>query len=416
METEVSPSSAAPDVQSASALIPVPAGALVVPAIDEVSAAERVRLSVIVPTFNESPNVRPLVELLSGLLAEPLQGSYEIIIVDDDSPDQTWRVAQELTAQFPALRVMRRVGEKGLSSAVIRGWQVARGENLAVIDGDLQHPPETLLQLWRTLSSENADLVVASRHVEGGGVSDWSIIRRFLSRGAQVLGFLLLPKVLGRVSDPMSGYFMFSRKSIAGVELNPIGYKILLEVIGRGRMERIREVGYVFKERSAGESKVTWHLYLQYLLHLLRLRLATWPVARFIRFGVVGFSGVFVDMGFLFLLSDPSMLAWGLTRSKAIAAELAIINNFLWNDAWTFRDKAGTQRRFSQKLHRLMKFNVICGIGLVLNVVLLNVMFNFLHLNRYLANAIAIVIVTFWNFWLNMKLNWRVAEAGPSQK
>jgi len=112
-------------------------------------------------------------------------------------------------------------------------------------------------------------------------------------------------------------------------------------------------------------------------------------------------------MAVLFLLSDPRALGFGLTRSKIVAAELAIINNFLWNDAWTFRDLVGTQRGLRHKLRRLVKFNIVCGIGLALNVVLLNVQFNLLHMNRYVANLIAIGLVTGWNFWLNLKLSWR---------
>jgi dolichol-phosphate mannosyltransferase len=134
------------------------------------------------------------------------------------------------------------------------------------------------------------------------------------------------------------------------------------------------------------------------------------PVNRFVRFGVVGLSGVVVDMGLLFLLSDPSMLGWGLTRSKLIAAELAIINNFIWNDTWTFRDIASHQRGFRHRLQRFAKFQLICLGGLVLNTVLLNLQFNLLGMNRYLANAVAIGIVTGWNFWLNFKLSWRAAD------
>ena len=217
---------------------------------------------------------------------------------------------------------------------------------------------------------------------------------------------MLLPGVLGRVSDPMSGYFMIRRSAIAGVELNPVGYKILVEVIGRGRVRGIAEVGYVFRERVVGESKVTWRVYLEYLRHLLRLRLASLPGSRFVRFAVVGASGVLVDMAALFVLSDPRMLGLGLTRSKLMAAELAILSNFLLNDAWTFRDVAAEHRGLRNKLRRLASFNVICGIGLAINVVLLNLQFNLLHMNRYLANLISIAVVTAWNYWFNLRLSW----------
>jgi dolichol-phosphate mannosyltransferase len=216
----------------------------------------------------------------------------------------------------------------------------------------------------------------------------------------------------------MSGYFIIRRSAIQGVELRPLGYKILLEVLGRGRCRWIGEVPYVFRERIEGESKVSRKIYLEYLQHLLRLRISTLPLSRLARFAVVGLSGVVVDMGLLFLLSDPSMMGWGLTRSKLIAAELAIVNNFIWNDAWTFRDLSKDQWQFGQRLRRFWKFQVICLAGLLINTVLLNVQFNVFGVNRYVANAIAIAAVTGWNFWLNLKLSWRVTDAqkSPQQK
>lgn len=368
-----------------------------------------VHFSLIIPTYNESRNIKNIVGLLSHLLDETIPGKYELIVVDDNSPDHTWELAQDLISDYQQLRVIRRQHERGLSTAVIRGWQLARGEVLGVIDGDLQHPPEVLLQLLEAIQ-QGADLAVASRHTEGGGVSTWRIDRRFLSRGAQLLGLILLPGVVGRVSDPMSGYFLVRRSAIAGRTLSPLGYKILIEVLGRGDVRRITEVGYVFRERLEGESKVTWKQYVEYLHHLARLRLSQGPMGRFIRFGLVGLSGVFVDMTVLYLLSDPSTLGWGLTRSKIIAAEIAIINNFLWNDRWTFGDIANQQRGWRQRCKRLFKFNIVCLAGLVLNVLLLNLLFNVLDINQYIANLIAICAVTLWNFWINLKLSWRVTE------
>ncbi len=389
------------------------------------------KFSLVIPTYNERGNVTQLIAQLTTLLDGFMPADYELILVDDDSADRTWQVAQDLTDQYPQLQVMRRQKENGLSSAVIRGWQVAQGEILGVIDADLQHPPEVLLNLLQA-TLDGADLSVASRHVEGGGVSDWSVVRRFLSRGAQVLGLMVCPAVVGRVSDPMSGYFLVRRSAIAGPILNPLGYKILLEVIGRGTVQKIAEVGYVFQERASGASKVTWKQYIDYLGHLIRLRSQgrksqgrksqgrksqsritsvhqDFPTRRLIRYGLVGLSGLFVDMAILYLLS--TQLGWGLTRSKIIAAEVAIISNFLWNDAWTFADLSQRQRGWSARFKRLLKFNTICLIGLVLGVLLLNIFYNlvFQQKLRYVANLIAIGLVALWNFWINLKLNWRTA-------
>ena len=377
-----------------------------------------IQFSLIVPTYNESGNIEKIIWILSNLLDQVLPEDYELIIVDDDSPDRTWEIAHNLTPQFPCLRVMRRQSEQGLSTAVIRGWQAARGKVLGVIDGDLQHPPEVLLSMLEAIE-QGADLAVASRHIEGGGVSDWSIARRFLSRGAQLLGLVVLPQVISRISDPMSGYFLIRRSAIAGQLLKPVGYKILIEVLGRGNIEQIVEIGYVFQEREEGESKVTWKQYRDYLHHLLLLRLSTgrigrlrqrldFPTGRFIRFVLVGFSGMVIDMGMLYGLYN--LLGLGLTRSAILAAELAIVNNFFWNDRWTFKDLTDKQRGWRKVVKRFVKFNIICLMGLILKVLLLNLQFNGFHINAYLANFLAIITVTVWNFWINLKLSWRVTE------
>jgi dolichol-phosphate mannosyltransferase len=401
-------------------LMTAPSGALRIPKYPPKGACSKdgVLFSLIIPTYNERDNIKNVIQVLTKLLDSSIYGDYELIVVDDDSPDRTWEVATSFINSYPQLRVMRRVGERGLSQAIIRGWQAASGQILGVIDGDLQHPPDVMLQLLRAVS-EGADLAVGSRHVDGGGVSSWSVVRRFLSRGAQVLGLIILPGVLGRVSDPMSGYFMVRRDCIAEITLNPVGYKILLEVIGRGDIKEIAEVGYVFNERVEGESKVTWKQYVDYLRHLIRLRLTTghlgrslgrfkFPVGRFLRFGVVGFSGLGVDLAVFYVLRE--VLKLGLTRSTILSAEMAIINNFLWNDIWTFGDISRRQKGVGARLKRFLKFHVICLAGVILQALIVNLLYNVLKLNEYLAKLIAIAVVVLWNFWVNLKLSWRVTD------
>ena len=410
-------------------LVPVPSGVFQVSGspINQGNVDEApLKFSLVLPTYKEAGNIQDIVKILTDLLDQSIAGDYELIVVDDNSPDHTWKLALELTSDYPQLKVMRRTEEKGLSTAVIRGWQVARGNILGVIDADLQHPPEVLQQLLGEMD-KGADLAVASRHVEGGGVSEWSIIRRFLSRGAQMLGLIILPEVIGRLSDPMSGYFMVRRTAIAGKPLSPVGYKILIEVTARGKIRWLGEAGYVFRERQAGESKVTWKQYIEYLQHLVRLRLSL--SARFIQFCLVGFSGLFVDLTVFSLLRKG--LELGLTRSTILSAEVAIINNFLWNDLWTFRDISSRQPGKRQRLKRFIKFNFVCLAGVILQTLLVNTFFAIfqkLQLDTTIANIttngflrgvltsdllaklMSIVIVTFWNFWLNTKLSWRVTD------
>jgi dolichol-phosphate mannosyltransferase len=372
------------------------------------------KLSLVLPTYNEGGNIESIIRIISQLLDAVIAGEYELIVVDDDSPDRTWEIAAALCTNYPQLQVMRRTTERGLSTAVIRGWQVARGEILGVIDADLQHPTEILLQLLQQID-RGADLAVASRHVEGGGVSQWSWIRRVLSRGAQMLGLMILPEVIGRLSDPMSGYFMVRRRSIVGKTLSPVGYKILIEVVGRCKIDWIAEVGYVFRERQTGESKVTWKQYVEYIQHLLKLRLSRSAV--FIQFCLVGLTGVVVDVSVFNILRQVFEL--GLTRSAIISAEIAIVNNFLWNDLWTFADISRRQPGKAQRLKRFFKFNLVCSVGVILQLIIINIIYNFFNLNDslksliridILAKLIAIVLVTLWNFWFNSKLSWRVTQ------
>ena len=223
--------------------------------------------SLVVPTFNERPNIGPLIGRIEAVLnQEPID--FEIIIVDDNSPDETWKLAQEIAKEDSHLQVIRREGSRGLATAVVAGWKAAKGEILGVIDADLQHPPEILPHLLEPILSGLADISVASRHASGGGVGKWNLPRRLISRGAAAIAFLLLPQTLRRVQDPMSGFFLIRRSVINSARLKPKGYKILLEVLAKGNYRRIVEVPYVFEERKDGKSKLGPKQYLEFLIHL----------------------------------------------------------------------------------------------------------------------------------------------------
>ncbi len=229
------------------------------------------RLSLVLPTYNERQALPLLLAQLTALLDRRLPNHYELIVADDDSPDRTWELALELTHQYPHLRVLHRQGERGLASAVVRGWQAAQGEILGVMDADLQHPPETLLALLAAMQP-GVDLAIASRHAPQGCSQGWPWGRRLLSQGARWLSWLFLPEAAQRTSDPLSGYFLVRRAALVGCPLVPVGYKILLEVLSHGRIQQVREIGYTFGPRRAGHSKVTQRHYWEYLQHLRRLR------------------------------------------------------------------------------------------------------------------------------------------------
>ena len=226
--------------------------------------------SLIIPCYNERANIQSLLVRLNTLLAQILPGDYELLVVDDNSPDGTADLVEEVMKTLPQVSLLRRKDERGLATAIIAGWKKASGELLGVIDADLQHPPELVVELLAALRA-GADLAVASRHVTGGGVSDWNPTRRVLSRGAQILAALFTPAAR-MVSDPMSGFFIVRAASVNLSSLNPLGYKILLEVLRRGSFRKIAEVPYIFQERKHGGSKVTWRQYAEFLVHIWRLR------------------------------------------------------------------------------------------------------------------------------------------------
>jgi dolichol-phosphate mannosyltransferase len=215
-------------------------------------------LSVVVPTYNEAGSVTGLAERLHAALADR---EWELVIVDDGSPDGTADMAEALAPRIP-VKVVRRAGKAGLASAVVAGFTAARGDILVVMDADLSHPPEVVPALVNAVE-HGADLAVGSRYVSGGGVMDWPLQRRVVSRVACLMGNLLVP-----VRDATSGFFALRRSVIDGVTLNPIGFKIGFEVIARGRHKKVVEVPYTFRDRELGASKFGRREVAQYVVQL----------------------------------------------------------------------------------------------------------------------------------------------------
>jgi len=249
-------------------VLAAPGGPLVVPR----SCARRVHFSLIVPTFNESDNILAFLSALREVLDPALGEDYEIVVVDDDSPDGTGELAARTALTYPQLRVVRRRGERGLARAVIRGWQVANGDILGTINADFQHPPAVLAEMLAQMG--RADIVVASRFAEGGGLGDWAMHRRINSRVAHQFGRIILPQAFRRTSDPLSGCYIFRRQAIAGIELHPLGFKTLMEILVRGDFRQVREVSYEMRARQRGASKLRMRHWFDYFYHLLRLRRA----------------------------------------------------------------------------------------------------------------------------------------------
>jgi dolichol-phosphate mannosyltransferase len=221
-------------------------------------------ISIIVPTLNEAKSIAVLAQEIAVALRRE---DYELIVVDDDSPDLTWEIAGGLRERC-RVKVLRRVGKTGLASAVVDGFKAARGDIIGVMDADLSHPPAALPALLAAIRQGGADLAIASRLVPGGGTEGWPRTRKLTSRIAT-----LLARPLTRVRDPLSGCFFFRREVIAGVALKPRGYKIGLEILVKGNARSIVEVPIIFRDRTVGMSKLSMKQNLEYLVQLADLLL-----------------------------------------------------------------------------------------------------------------------------------------------
>ncbi len=225
------------------------------------------RFGLVIPTLNEAGNIPVLLDRIHAALA-PLPLEYEIIIVDDDSTDGTAQVAAEYARQDTRVKVLVRKGQKGLAGAVIHGWGHTEADLLGVIDADLQHPPEVLPSLIEPIL-KGADVAVASRYVNGNGVSDWNKFRLFVSRCSTLATAPLQRKV--KVKDPLSGFFVVRRECIDQLQLQPEGFKILLEILVKGRIRKAVEVPFRFGNRHSGESKASVKVAFQYFSLLGKL-------------------------------------------------------------------------------------------------------------------------------------------------
>ena len=356
-------------------------------------------LSIIVPTYNEAPNVEPLVKRIDAALSDI---DYELLFVDDSSPDGTAEVARALSGRFP-VRVIVRTEDRGLAPSVVEGFRQAEGDLLAVIDADLQHPPERLPDLVEKARG-GADVVVGSRYEPGGGVEGWTFDRKIVSLGARFLAYLFTPSAR-RSTDPLSGFFLVRKAAIDGVALRPVGYKILLEILVRGRVNRVEAVPYMFADRTAGASKYGLREQKNYLRHLARLAPADPELRRFVKFCLVGGSGVLVNMGLLWFLTEIVGLFYLL--SSAIAVETAIVNNFVWNDVWTFHDRR--RPGWGERVRRLGKFNAVSIAGLGINIAVLWLFTEQLGFHYLVSNLFGIVAATLWNFFMNAMWTWRTS-------
>lgn len=359
-------------------------------------------ISVVIPTYKEAHSIQEVIRRSGAALARSGE-EYELIVVDDNSGDGTAELAEAMSSEFH-VRVLCRAGRLGLATAVADGWKLARGDILGVIDADLQHPPEILAALVAALRQSNADLAIASRYIAGGGTSDWELVRRVISGGATHLASSVLPLKLSAISDPMSGMFVVRASAISDVELSPLGYKILLEVLARGRIEHVVEVAYQFEERMGGASKLGARQYAEYLAHLVRLAFATGQVRAWTLYSLVGLTGAVLDVSLVYWVAGRAgrNMLWVVP----MAVEVALLWNFLWNQHVTFvrrRSASGEGRIIS----RLWRYQKVCLPGAILNVILTLALAS-KGAQLFLAAAAGVVLDGVVNLAFNVPSIWKI--------
>ncbi len=360
-------------------------------------------LAIIVPTFCERDNLAPLVRALGDVL----QGvEYEIIFVDDDSPDDTAGAARELARSDPRIRVLHRIKRRGLSSAVLEGMMSTGADYLAVMDGDMQHDEAALPEMLRRIRTGTLDLVIGTRNTSGGSMGEFSAGRVALSQlGRRLSAFTCKAEL----SDPMSGYFVVTRSYLLEVvhSLSAVGFKVLVDLVASARRPvRIAEVGYTFRNRLRGESKLDLIVSLQYLELLLDKAIGNWVPVRYALFGMVGAVGVAAQ--FVLVWAFIRWSGYAFHEAQLYASLLVIILNFTLNNHLTFRSSRLSGWRWFVGLGL---FTAACSIGLLSNLRVADTLRG-LGLEWHLASVAGIVIGSVWNYGVSSMLVWRRAREG----
>jgi dolichol-phosphate mannosyltransferase len=356
------------------------------------------QLSVVVPTFNERDNVTTLYKRLEAALgATP----WEVVFVDDNSPDGTWEVVRALAQRDCRVRCIRRVGRRGLSGACIEGILASSAPYAAVIDADLQHDETQLPKMLALLQGGQADLVIGSRYIAGGSADSFNKKRA----GASALATEVAKRVLGvKVADPMSGFFMIRRDRFEQLapQLSTQGFKILLDIIATARGElRTVEVPYTFGSRLHGESKLDSMVALDFLGLVLAKLTHDVISLRFILFGMVGATGLVVHLTTLFIALE--FFNWPFAEAQALGAFVAMTSNFILNNFLTYRDQ---RLKGFAILRGLILFYLVCSVGLFANV---GVAFSVYDQEPiwWLAGAAGALMGVVWNYAMSGLFVWR---------
>ena len=354
------------------------------------------KISVIVPTYNEKGNMYPLIERIDNSIKEY---DHEIIVVDDNSPDGTAKMAEELSQKYP-VKVIVRKNEKGLATAVVEGFKHATGDVYAVIDADLQHPPESLTPLiWEACNG--TDIAIGSRY-NGGEFGGFRTHRKIMSTGAKKIAKILIPK-LGDINDVQSGFFAMKKEVIKDADLKPKGYKILLEILAMGDYQVVKEIPYQFGKREYGDSKLGAGVIGDYLHHVASLTFREKESRRILKFLATGIAGIAFSVGLLWFLTEIGDVFYMI--SGLVSKEAGTLFAFAANELWVFKDRIKISS-WTESIKRCIQFNINRALSIFVVMATMGVLTEFVGINYIMSNLIGIVIAFPINYVASNRLIW----------
>ena len=379
------------------------------------SSARNTEVSIVIPTYNESENIQGILHMIKEHL--PKNTTVEAIVVDDNSPDGTGKIAEDYFKSLKektryTISVINRKTKEGLSSAILKGVEQAKGKIVIVMDSDFSHPPQLIPKLVDVLKQSKTDIVVASRYLNGGAIQGWSLKRKILSK----IGTVIAKKGLGiKQSDPMSGFFAFNKDIIRGINFDAIGYKFLLEMIVKVKDASIKEIPYTFLDRQNGKSKLgiktilefthaVWNLY-RYGKNEQRneKRASVRFMSKAARFFSVGAIGLVVNY-LMSILFTSSLNMWYL-HATILGIVFSITSNFILNKYWTFEDRDFAIKR---TIMQYGKFSGFSSIGALVQLGIVYYLVDEVSMSYPIALISAVATAAVSNFILNKK--WRFKE------
>ena len=381
---------------------------------------ENGQISIIIPTYNESENIIKILRTIGEIL--PKNVATQAIVVDDNSPDGTGKLVEDYLKNVKkmadyTIEIIHRKAKDGLGSAILKGIQQAKGDTIVVMDSDFSHPPQIIPKLIESIKKYQYDIAVASRYIKGGEIQGWSLKRKIMSKCAT----LIAKKGLGiDAKDPMSGFFAFKRNIIKGLNIEAIGYKILLEILVKTKDVNIKEIPYTFQDRKEGSSKLNIRTIFDYCRSVWKLYLYGKPLekqenrssVKFLykagRFYTVGASGFIVNYMISLLFAGGVYDLWYL-HANVIGIIASITTNFILNKMWTFNDR---DFRIKKTISQYGKFAMFSSLGALVQLGVVYFLVDNNGISYPLALILAVITAAFGNFVLNKKWTFREKMLG----